>query len=341
MDPENLSDCGHGPEYFFELSGELGNMPAAEAAGCVRAETDGNFSVADCGPGYAVISLPEKNVPYIAERLALTHGIGRYIGSFSPENISGFDFGELPEGTFAVRAKRFRGMMSGVDSQKLVRTAGDAYSSENRVDLKNPDTVVRLFMSDRVHVYIEEYKTETDLFEKRKVGERPFFSPISLHPKYARALINLISAKRGETVLDPFCGTGGIAIEAAIMGMKAVISDFDPQMVAGTEENIAYYGLKLHGSSVLDIGDISECWHNVDAVVTDPPYGRSTKTGGEDINHIYSRAFESVHRVLRPGGGLGIILPCEASPPGFETDGVYPQRVHRSLTRYYHAMRRV
>ena len=246
----------------------------------------------------------------------------------------------MTDGTFAVRAKKIQRMMSDVDSQKLVRTVGNAYSSKNQVDLKNPDTVVKLFMSDKIHVYIEEYRTEADLFEKRKVGERPFFSPISLHPKYARALINMISAKRGETVLDPFCGTGGIAIEAAHMGMKAVVSDFDPHMVAGTEENMAYYGLKLHGSSVLDISDISKHWHNIDAVVTDPPYGRSTKTGGENIDCIYSRAFESISGVLRQGGGLGIVLPHEAAPSEFAVDGVYPQRVHRSLTRYYHVMRK-
>jgi tRNA (guanine10-N2)-dimethyltransferase len=213
---------------------------------------------------------------------------------------------------------------------------GNLFSKKNSVDLKEPDIVVRMFMSDKIHLFIEDYKIETNLFEKRKVGERPFFSPISLHPKYARALINLTGAKRGSTVLDPFCGTGGIAIEAAEMGMKAIVSDFDPHMVAGTKENMEFYGMKLHDSDVLDIGDISERWTDIDIVATDPPYGRSTRTGGEKIDHIYARSLESIADVLRPGGCAGIVLPHEISSERLTIQQILQQRVHSSLTRHYH-----
>ena len=328
------------PIYFFELSGELGEMPRAEAVSCSIAESNGDCTVFASGPGYVVLAMPPESVPFTAGRLALTHGIGRYIGSFDPDRISDITPFELPSGTFAVRAKRFRGMMEDVDSQKLVREVGALFSIKNSVDLNHPDIVVKMLMSDRVHLFIEEHRTETDLFEKRKVGERPFFSPISLHPKYARALINLTGVKRGGTVLDPFCGTGGIAIEAAEMGMKAIVSDFDPQMVAGTEENINFYGLRLHDSGVMDIGDISELWSDIDAVATDPPYGRSTKTGGEDIDRIYARSFSSISRVLRSGGCAGVVLPHEMDTIEMGLEKVFPQRVHGSLTRYYHIFRK-
>ena len=148
-------------------------------------------------------------------------------------------------GSFAIRGKRFKGMMKDVDSQDLIRRAGGILSKKNDVDLKEPDTVVRMNMSDSINLFIEERTIEKDLLEKRKVGERPFFSPISLHPKYARALINLTGVKKGGTVLDPFCGTGGIVIEAAEMGMKAMASDFDEEMVFGCQENMDFYGLAL------------------------------------------------------------------------------------------------
>ncbi len=327
------------PIYFFELSGELGEMPRAEAVSCSLAESDGDCIVYVSGPGYVALAVPPESIPFIAGRLALTHGIGRYIGSFDPEKISDLAPFDLPFGSFAVKAKRFKGMMEEVDSQKLVREVGALFSKKNSVDLKHPDIVVKMLMSDRVHLFIEEYRTETDLFEKRKVGERPFFSPISLHPKYARALINLTGVKRGGTVLDPFCGTGGIAIEAAEMGMKAIVSDFDPQMVAGTEENMDFYGLRLHGTGVMDIGEISQHWSDIDAVATDPPYGRSTKTGGEDIDRIYARSFISISRVLRPGGSAGVVLPHEMDTSEMKLEKLFPQRVHGSLTRYYHIFR--
>ncbi len=328
------------PIYFFELSGEAGDMPHAEAINCAYTESGGDCSTFASGPGYIILELPPDSIPFISHRLALTRSVGRYLGSFEPDKLSEMAPMDLPGGTFAIRAKRFRGMMADVDSQKIVRSVGDIFSKNNSVDLKEPDIIVRMFMSDKVHLFIEEHKIESDLFEKRKVGERPFFSPISLHPKYARALINLTGAERGCTVLDPFCGTGGIAIEAAEMGMKTIVSDFDPHMVAGTRENMEFYGMELHDSNVLDIGDIAEHWSDIDVVATDPPYGRSTRTGGEKIDDIYARSLGSISEVLRPGGCAGIVLPHEITSERLIIQQILPQRVHSSLTRHYHIFRK-
>lgn len=328
------------PIYFFELSGEAGDMPREEAVSCAYAETAGDVETISHGPGYVILRLPSDSLPSISERLALTRGIGKYLGSFAPEDVDSFAPGNLPEGTFAIRGKRFRGMMNDINSQKIIRKVGNIFSERNSVDLDDPDIVVRMFMSDKVHFFMEECRPVTDLFEKRKVSERPFFSPISLHPKYARALINLTGAVRGSTVLDPFCGTGGIAIEAAKIGMKAIVSDFDPHMVAGTAENMHFYDLELADSDVLDIGEIAERWSDIDVVVTDPPYGRSTKTGGEDLSGMYARSFKSISDVLRPGGGAGMIFPEKTDTEHLTLDRVLPQRVHGSLTRYYHIFRK-
>ncbi len=326
------------PEFFFELSGESKDMPIAEVKGCLEAETD-SFEIVSKGPGYVVASFDEKYLDSVADRIALSHSIGRYLGEYTPDDISGLSDVELPEGSFAIRAKRFEGMMKDVDSQKLIRNAGALLSKKNDVNLKDPDTVVRMQMCDKVHLYIEDKITETDLLDKRKVAERPFFSPISLHPKYARALINMAAVKRGQTVLDPFCGTGGIVIEAAEMGMKAVASDFDEDMIIGCQENLDFYGLKMHDFDVLDIGDIAERFPDMDAICTDPPYGRSTKTGGEKIEEIYRRAGEVVPKCMKKGHKAGIILPHPLQIEGMELECMFLQRVHGSLTRHYHIFR--
>ena len=326
------------PQFFFELSGESKDMPRAEVVRCLEAETDG-FEIVSSGPGYVVAAFDERFLDPIADRIALTHSIGRYIGEYNPDDVSNIESAVLPEGTFAVRGKRFEGMMRDVDSQGIIRKVGGILSRHNDVNLKHPDTVVRMQMCDKVHLYIEQRVTETDLLEKRKVGERPFFSPISLHPKYARALINLTGVKRGGTVLDPFCGTGGIVIEAAEMGMKAVASDFDEEMVIGCQENMEFYGLDLHDFEVLDIGSIGDRFSGIDAVCTDPPYGRSTKTGGENIDDIYRRAGEAIPKVLSEGGRAGVVLPHEVSFESMTLEAMYLQRVHGSLSRHYHIFR--
>ena len=326
------------PLFFFELNGESKDMPKAEVSGCLEAVTD-SFEIVASGPGYVVASFEERFFDEVADRISLTHSLGRYLGSYEPDDVSGLETAELPEGTFAVRGKRFEGMMRDVDSQALVRKVGGILSRKNDVNLKEPDFVVKMQMCDKVHLFIEQRVTETDLLNKRKVSERPFFSPISLHPKYARALINMTAVKTGGTVLDPFCGTGGIAIEAAAMGMKAIASDFDEEMVIGCQENMDFYGLKLSDFEVSDISDIVGRFSEIDSVCTDPPYGRSTKTGGEDIDRIYARAGEAIPKVLKPGARAGIVLPHPMEFDTMELEGMYIQRVHGSLSRHYHVFR--
>lgn len=322
--------------YLFELLGELKDMPRDEVIATSVTESDGRCRRIADGPGYVVMELPEECVDAINDRLALTHMMGEYLGSFDPENISPVEKMELPEGTFAIRYRRFEGLLPDADSQKLIRNIGAVFSKRNDVNLKEPEIVVRMFISDMIHLYIQRKEFNADLLRERKVSERPFFSPISLHPKYARALINLTGVKRGGTVLDPFCGTGGIVIEAATMGMKAIASDFDPEMVAGTRENMEFYGLPLHDFETIDISDIPERFHDIDAVACDPPYGRSTKTGGENIDSIYRRALEAFPKTLTPEGKAGVVLPHVFDTDLMHLEAVYVQYVHGTLSRHYH-----
>ncbi len=326
-------------QFFFELSGESKDMPVAEALRCIEAEA-GEYRLVRKGPGYIIAEFDETALNGIADRIGMTHSIGRYLGEYNPDDLSNLENAELPEGTFAVRGKRFEGMMRDADSQGMVRKIGGALSKRRDVNLREPDFTVRMQMCDTVHVYLEQRVTDRDLLEQRKVAERPFFSPISLHPKYARALINMTGVKRGGTVLDPFCGTGGIVIEAATMGMKAIASDFDSEMIAGCRENMQFYGLELHDFEVLDIGEIGERFPDMDAVCTDPPYGRSTKTGGETIDVIYKRAGEAIPKALKTGARTGIVLPHPVSYADLTLEDMFVQRVHGTLSRHYHIFRK-
>ncbi|NLU46219.1 MAG: DNA modification methylase [Euryarchaeota archaeon] len=321
--------------YHFDLLGECGDMPVAETLRCIEAECE-EYRVIRTGPGYVTAAFDPKNLDAISERLSLAHCMGRHLGAFEPGDFSGLGETELPEGSFAIRGKRFKGLMKDVDSQDLIVKAGKLLSKCNDVDLRTPDLVIQMHMSDRVNLFIEERHVDKDLLRKRKVSERPFFSPISLHPKYARALINLTGARRGDTLLDPFCGTGGIAIEAADMGMRTIVSDFDEEMIFGCQENLDFYGLKAEEAVVADIGDVPGIFANLDAVATDPPYGRSTKTGGERVDRIYARAMDSIARVLKPDSRAGLVLPQVIRTGPMTLENVFDQYVHGSLTRHYH-----
>jgi tRNA (guanine10-N2)-dimethyltransferase len=269
----------------------------------------------------------------IAERIALTRNAGRYLGSLD----ASVD-GEIPEGTFAIRTRRFEGMMRDICSSDIVKKLGKMFSANNEVSLDGPDNEIRVLISDKVHVFLRGAEIDRTSFEERKVAERPFFSPVSLHPKYARAAINLSCVRRGDTVLDPFCGTGGITIEAASMGMRAIVSDIDGKMVDGCIENMEHYGLKVHDSDVLDIGDVHERFREIDAVVTDPPYGRSAHTAGEAAESIHARAVTSAEKCLKDGGRAVMVLPYELRTHTMAKEDVFTQKVHGSLTRHYHVL---
>ncbi len=289
-------------------------------------------------PGCVVCRFNDLNLDGVARRLALTHRIGRYLGRCPP--IEAEEFASrliLPSGSVAVRVKRVHISLPGIDTYRLEKKIAGKVALGRKVDLEKPDVELRILASGSLHFFITSKEIDRRQFDRRKVALRPFFSPISLHPRYARALVNLTRVKRGQTLLDPFCGTGGILMEAATIGVRTYGSDVSKDMVAGCANNLHHFGLDYEGMEKIDIGGIAAAFGEVDVVATDPPYGRSTSTMNEPIKELYARAFHSMGRVLKGGGSLAIVLPtpCPGSLPSLDLRENHEQRVHRSLTRTY------
>lgn len=58
-----------------------------------------------------------------------------------------------------------------------------------------------------------------------------------LPPKLAQILINLVDPKINEIIIDPFCGTGTVNVEAAILGHQNIGSDIDADVLDGAKAN--------------------------------------------------------------------------------------------------------
>jgi hypothetical protein len=71
-----------------------------------------------------------------------------------------------------------------------------------------------------------EYETRFD-----NLTHYLFRYPAKFHPPIARALLNRLSDP-GQTICDPFMGSGSLAIEAMVSGRNAVGVDVDPIAVA-------------------------------------------------------------------------------------------------------------
>jgi DNA modification methylase len=48
------------------------------------------------------------------------------------------------------------------------------------------------------------------------------------HPQLIKGIINIIGIQKGETILDPMCGSGTLNIEAALMGIHSYGADISP-----------------------------------------------------------------------------------------------------------------
>jgi len=91
---------------------------------------------------------------------------------------------------------------------------------------------MRILVSDRLHFYIADLEVDRKQYEIRKVGERPFFSPISLHPGMPGPGESY-PGQTGPDVAGPVLRHWGILLEASMVGAKVLGSDIAEDMAGG------------------------------------------------------------------------------------------------------------
>jgi len=155
--------------------------------------------------------------------------------------------------------------------------------------------------------------------------------------KLARCMVNLAQPKAGELVLDPFCGTATMLIEAGLIGCRVVGFDVKRRMIEGSLRNLLHYNVIPEGLAVADARHPPAVM--TDCIVTDPPYGRSATTLGWSTKQIMKKFLPSVEDMLPRGKRI-----CTASPKsikvgdigrevGFKHVESHLVYIHRSLTR--------
>ncbi|MFO7618560.1 MAG: RsmD family RNA methyltransferase [Thermoplasmata archaeon] len=325
--------------YLIELSGESEALAVAEA----RAVGNVSGEAAELD-GRALVINSDVDAEELVSRLALAWSVSEHLFTCRVDELdSRLDNVKLPGKTFRVRTSRMGGEHNPGDGTAITRHAGEILSNRYKVDLENPEAELRMLMAKSLHAGILCGEIDRPALEARKPESRPFNHPISLHPKLARALVNLTRIRKNQAILDPFCGTGGILLEAGLMGCNVLGGDMDARMAKGTKRNLEHYGISKHDIRIIDVSAWPESHAPVDAIATDPPYGRSASTAREPIGSLYARAFAACHAMLKDGGALAIALPAEkhiSLADGFDLEGIYPVRVHRSLTRYFCVFRK-
>ena len=287
----------------------------------------------------------------LTRRLGYTHEVHQIVMTSNisslDEDILAVPWQDYIDENFAVRVKRFNSQIDTVAYERKVGALILEKCNNVKVKLNNPNSLIRLVaFKDVIYVAIEKYHLNKKHFEDIKPHKRPFFFPGSMSPKLARCMVNLSRVKAGQLVLDPFCGTGGILIEAGLIGCKVVGSDVKKKKKNGTAINLEYCGIKDYRTFHLDVREL-KMYEKVAGVVTDPPYGISTSTGDIDGDDIFKEFFHSIYDNMADDAYL-----CMASPHyvdltpmiddvGFELVEQYAIKMHRSLTRIISVIKKV
>jgi len=322
-----------------ELSGEHPTLPRAEVLAAFEAE---GVIVRELAVGSSVLRADASGpVPRSLARLGLAHVVCEELvrGSFEDVRAWARDQ-DLAGRRFRVRA---RGIGIDLDIRGVEGALGSDLGRTGTVDLAHPQVDLRLLAADEFVLGRVFHRVERSALEKRKVARRPFSRPISLHPKLARALVNLSRVPTAGVLLDPFCGTGGILLEASRIGLRSVGADAAASMVRGARASLR----SLDEQADLVLADAGRGpWRpgRVVGIATDPPYGRAATTRREPREDLYDRAFGALAEVLPRGGHLAVGLPSEDAVEivgrHLELLERHALRVHKSLTRIFCAFRR-
>lgn len=276
-----------------------------------------------------------------ARTLHRNHQVAIYDGEFFPElsrlsmthKILNLDF-SLEDRSFRVRVKRIQ---THVDTLKMEKKIADSLQQEYGplpVDLETPEQEVYCIIQKGISFTGLTLMDFPYLYERRKPQYRPFFHPSSLHPRVARTLVNLSRAR--TEVLDPFCGTGGILVEAGLMGLRVKGLDISPDMISGSRENLDYFNISTYELHQGDILDLPAYFPSVEAVATDMPYGKASRAI-PSRGDLYAIAFQIIHDIASTAC---IVCP---EPHDFESEGFrvmesYVMRVHKSLNRHIYIL---
>ena len=330
-------------KFLFYLSGEHPTLPKSEVAAVLigekikyEIEYDKNrLLIVDCDTGnfnfITRLAMTKIEAEFVIKSNDISEAAKAINKKISNDNYKNYK-------TFAVRCTP----LDGKNSMEIEKELGEKIKETSNLDvnLKNPEITVSCFTDSDFFAGIKINTRGNKRFDSRKAQHRPYFSPVSMHPKIARVLVNLARIKTGGTVLDPFCGTGGILIEAGLMGMKITGSDIDERMVRGCKENLRFYGLEgeIQVADALKLKGIK-----TDAIVTDPPYGRSSFTSNKNLIEFYNNFLDSAKQILNKGKFLIMVLPHEykLNFNDFEVCGFYDARMHRSLTRRIWILKRI
>lgn len=255
------------------------------------------------------------------------------------EKTSKLDFTFLENTDFAVDSKFFS--KTKLNNAVLAKPIWDNLETP-KVNLDKPHEKIFFFgtvfnLDSEIFYICREIFFNSKDYLRRMPKLRPVKRPYTLKSDMARASINLLGLKEGEVFLDPFCGIGGILLEAYDMGLKVIGNDISVEDLNLCKENFNFYYEKNSVSLTnFDCSFLFGEENSVDGIVTDIPYGRACRKIGVDL---YEDFLKNSVKILKKDKKLIIIYANfnsikDLALKYFEVEDEIEEYINKSMTRY-------
>ncbi|MGV8150281.1 MAG: DNA methyltransferase [Candidatus Woesearchaeota archaeon] len=198
-----------------------------------------------------------------------------------------FDFKKYYAESFCLRIHDDKHRFNESEYAKYIWRSLESKKIIPKVHLDNPKTLIEILIISNKAFVCRQLLNNKEHFGLRKAHLMPELHPTAMHPRMAKALINILNPKKGEKIIDPFCGAGGIIREASLMNIKSEGYDIDEIQIRRAKINLG--NIKNFKLKKCDATKIK----NLKNIVTDLPYGKSSKKTTE-INKLYSSFVKNI-----------------------------------------------
>jgi len=289
-----------------------------------------------------------------------------YVEEKSNVSLSGYDVGaDDYEDLIRTMLGGFR--TAGLRKVRLLRPRGNELLSEKVVSREAFD-VIAFPYHDGFALGPTCWVPDSASMRQRGTHRPSPHPDIALSPRLARTLVNLADLRPGQTVLDPFCGSGTILTEAHGRSLRCLGLDSSASRVQEARENLRWSagGAAERGYDIRkgDARELSRMLRGtkVDAVVTEPlllprldarPKTSTAQLMIEESAKVYNDALASMADSINPEGRIVVVVPvvqtmdgdevtltldarrlglrlCQPGPVGFD----YPVRLSFESTRW-------
>ncbi len=327
--------------YIVKLSNELLSLALSEFFSIAEAENM-DYKIHKRIDEFLFFISDEELIKLLATRSALLIELGRVIDVVEENDdlygiIRNLNSSEVSNSCIDVDSIRGFGRETAYNLQRMLSTIGIKWRGcKKRIKIA--------IVAGLAIIYEIVYRRREVKFYSREPHRRPCYRPGTMKPTLARALVNIarVSSKKREHLLDPFCGVGGIALEACNMGLQVTCTDIDRKMIECAKINGVAYGCE-NMVEFIEADSLYSIFRDgfFDAVVTDPPYGIQSIPRSQSLLKLIEGFIYNSYYVLKRGSHMVFATPIHLED---HIDRIlhtlnvsilekHLNRVHGSLTR--------